>query len=57
MHQQALKRHQTPTVIFSRIQKPFYFIKINHKHIILAPNNINNNSKQDLKNNNKYFMY
>jgi hypothetical protein len=31
MHQQALNKHQTPTAIFDRIQKPFYFIKISHK--------------------------
>ena len=27
MHQQALKRHQTPTVIFSRIQNHFILLK------------------------------
>jgi hypothetical protein len=49
MHQQAIKRHQTGTAIFERIKKPFYCIKISHKHIISASSNINNNSKQDLK--------
>jgi hypothetical protein len=56
MHQQALKRHQTPTAIFGKIQKPFYFIKISHKNIILACSNINNNFKQDLNNNNKHLI-
>jgi hypothetical protein len=51
------KKHQTHTVIFEKIQKPFYFKKINIKTFTKHLINSNKQLKLKLNKENQHFMH